>query len=91
MAKFGNVSAYPLDPKETDEFMIARPGLRPWVILEGKGWRLNPGRPDFHLHALSKLFANWGDPKNFAPKDLEGRTRNGPSMGAPAPAASDQR
>ena len=91
MAKFGNVSAYPLDPKEPEEFMIPRPGRRPWVILEGKGGRLNPDRPDFHPQAQSKRFADRGGPKHFAPKDLEGRTRKGPSMGILAPAASEPR
>lgn len=70
---------------------FVRYGSEPWVIIEGKWWRLNPNRPDFHPRAYSKLFANWGDAKDLAPKDLEGQIRNGPSLGALAPAGSDER
>jgi hypothetical protein len=70
---------------------FVRYGSEPWVIIEGKWWRLNPNRPDFHPQADSKLFANWGDAKDLAPKDLEGHTRNRPSLGALAPAASNER
>lgn len=70
---------------------FVRYGSEPWVIIEGKWWRLNPNRPDFHPRAHSKLFANWGDAKDLAPKDLEGQVRNGPSLGALAPAGSDAR
>jgi hypothetical protein len=70
---------------------FVRYGSEPWVIMEGKWWRLNPNRPDFHPHADSKLFANWGDGQDLAPKDLEGHIRNRPSMGALAPAASDEK
>lgn len=70
---------------------FVRYGSEPWVIIEGKWWRLNPNRPDFHPRAHSKLFANWGDAKDLAPKDLEGQVRNRPSLGALAPAGSEER
>ncbi len=65
---------------------FVRYGDEPWVIIEGKWWRLNPQRPDFRPRADSKLFANWGDPKELPAHDISGRTRSGPSIGAYAPA-----
>jgi len=62
----------------------------PWVIIEGKWWRLNPSRPDFHPRADSKLFSNWGDAKDLPEYDLSGHRRNSPSMGAYAPAVNSQ-
>ncbi len=58
----------------------------PWVILDGKWWRLNPNRPDFRPRADSKLFADWGDPAELPKRDLAGRERKGTSVGALAPA-----
>ncbi len=60
----------------------------PWVIIEGKWWRLNPNRPDFHPRADSKLFTNWGDSKEMPERDLSGQKRTGPSIGAYAPEKS---
>jgi nitrous oxidase accessory protein NosD len=59
----------------------------PWVILEGKWWRLNPNRPDFRPRADSKLFAGWGDSAELSKRDLAGRERKGVSVGAFAPVA----
>lgn len=73
--------------KAAKEFV--RYGKEPWVIIEGKWWRLNPNRPDFHPRADSKLFANWGDSKELPDKDLEGGKRTHASIGAFAPVASD--
>jgi hypothetical protein len=70
---------------------FVRYGNEPWVIIEGKWWRLNPNRPDFHPRAGSKLFANWGDPKDLPPDDLDGHKRSTPSMGAFAPVANNDR
>jgi Right handed beta helix region len=61
----------------------------PWVIIEGKWWRLNPHRPDFRPRADSKLFANWGDPKELPDHDLAGAKRTAPAMGAYEPASRD--
>lgn len=61
----------------------------PWVIIEGKWWRLNPDRPDFRPRSNSKLFANWGDKKDLPARDLAGHERTGPSMGAFAPANAE--
>jgi nitrous oxidase accessory protein NosD len=57
----------------------------PWVVLDGKWWRLNPNRPDFRPRADSKLFADWGDSAEIPKKDLSGRERKGASIGALAP------
>jgi hypothetical protein len=67
---------------------FVRYGNEPWVIIEGKWWRLNPNRPDFRPRADSKIFANWGDAKDLPPLDLAGHERKSPSMGALAPAES---
>jgi hypothetical protein len=72
--------------KAAPEFV--RYGNEPWVIIEGKWWRLNPNRPDFRPRADSKLFANWGDANSLPEHDLAGNKRAGASLGALAPAAS---
>ena len=59
----------------------------PWVIIEGKWWRLNPNRPDFRPKHDSKLFARWGDAVELPREDLLGRPRLTPSIGALAPAS----
>jgi hypothetical protein len=61
----------------------------PWVIIEGKWWRLNPDRPDFRPRSDSKLFANWGDRKDLPARDLSGHERTSSSMGAFAPANTE--
>jgi hypothetical protein len=63
----------------------------PWVIIEGKWWRLNPNRLDFRPRADSKLFANWGDSKELPERDLSGQRRTGASIGAYAPAVGAAR
>jgi hypothetical protein len=55
---------------------------QPWVIIEGKWWRLNPNRPDFHPLPDSRLFANRGDGQNLPEHDLDGTRRASPSIGA---------
>jgi hypothetical protein len=69
---------------------FVRYGNEPWVIIEGKWWRLNPNRPDFRPRADSKLFANWGDSKELPERDLSGNRRSGPSIGAYAPAPTTE-
>lgn len=68
---------------------FVRYGNEPWVIIEGKWWRLNPDRPDFRPRADSKLFANWGDANEGPARDLAGNERSGTSIGAFAPATGD--
>jgi hypothetical protein len=65
---------------------FVRYGDEPWVIIEGKWWRLNPNRPDFRPRADSKMFANRGDAKDMPEHDLSGGNRSGTSIGAYAPA-----
>lgn len=57
----------------------------PWIIITGNWWQLNPNRPDFRPRADSKLFVNRGDPQELPPRDLEGRKRLDPSIGALVP------
>jgi len=71
--------------KVAGEFV--RYGEAPWVIIEGNWWRLNPNRPDFHPRADSKLLAHRGDAGELPPRDLVGRLRHGPSIGALDPAS----
>ena len=60
----------------------------PWIIIAGNWWQLNPNRPVFRPRADSQLFANWGDSQELPPRDLEGRRRLSPSIGALEPLAS---
>jgi len=66
--------------KAAKEFV--RYSNQPWVIIEGKWWRLNPNRPDFHPRPDSRLFANRGDGQSLPERDLEGTRRTSPSIGA---------
>lgn len=63
-----------------------RPGQEPWVIIQGKWWRLNPNRPDFRPKPGSKLFAGRGDAAELPRQDLSDHHRSSPSLGAYAPA-----
>jgi hypothetical protein len=58
----------------------------PWVIIDGKWWRLNPDRPDFRPRADSRLFAHWGDAQELPQHDLAGKARTGAAIGALEPA-----
>ncbi len=66
---------------------FVRSNSEPWVIIEGKWWRLNPNRPDFRPKSDSKLFAHWGDSQEMPPHDLNGKPRLGASIGAFEPTA----
>src|SRR6266496_807867 len=70
--------------KITGEFV--RYSEKPWVIIQGNWWRLNPNRPDFRPRPDSKLLAHRGDPKELPSRDLGGKLRQGPFIGALAPA-----
>ena len=59
---------------------------QPWVILDGKWWKLNPKRPDFRPRADSRLFAHWGDSRELPQHDLSGQERSGAAIGALQPA-----
>jgi hypothetical protein len=61
-------------------------GSEPWVIIEGRWWRLNPARPDFRPRANSRLLVGLGDPRDEPPRDLLGHKRRGAAVGAFAPA-----
>jgi hypothetical protein len=63
-----------------------KPGDEPWVIIEGKWWRLNPKRPDFHPRASAILLAGKGDEREMPKRDLEGKPRAKPDIGAYAAA-----
>jgi hypothetical protein len=52
----------------------------PWVIIEGKWWRLNPNQPDFRPNSGSKLFAHWCDSHELPEHDLSGRRRREASL-----------
>jgi hypothetical protein len=45
---------------------FVRSNNEPWVIIEGKWWRLNPNRPDFHPKHNSRLLASRRDPKELS-------------------------
>jgi hypothetical protein len=59
----------------------------PWVIIEGKWWRLNPNRPDFHPKPDSKLLTQWGDATALEDEGLSSHQRSTPFIGAYAPAS----
>jgi hypothetical protein len=65
------------------------PSGEPWVILDGRWWRLNPDRPDFRPKARSPLLAGTGDPRELATRDLEGRVRQRADIGALAAAPAE--
>ena len=70
--------------KIAGEFL--RYGEEPWVILDGKWWRLNPNRPDFHPKAASKLLARRGDAARLPAHDLDGKRYRRAFIGALSPA-----
>jgi hypothetical protein len=59
-----------------------RYGEEPWVLIEGRWWRLNPDRPDFHPKAGSKMLAGRGDASMLPRRDLEGKARERADIGA---------
>jgi len=65
---------------------FVRAGDEPWVLLEGKWWKLNPKRPDFHPRSGAPLLVGRGDARNEPQLDLEGRQRSRPDIGAYAAA-----
>jgi len=67
-------------PRLAREF--AGPSEEPWVILDGRWWRLNPKRPDFRPKARSAVLAGTGDAREQAPRDLAGRLRRSADIGA---------
>lgn len=63
------------------------PSEAPWVVLDGRWWRLNPNRPDFRPKARSAVLAGRGDVRERAPRDLAGRVRRTADIGALAVAS----
>jgi hypothetical protein len=66
------------------------PSDEPWVILDGRWWRLNPRRPDFRPKARSAVLAGTGDAREMAPRDLAGRIRRHADIGAFAAAGESR-
>jgi len=60
---------------------FAHANTEPWVIIEGKWWRLNPNRPNFRTKSNS-MFSHWGDASQLRREDLAGHRRTVPSIGA---------
>jgi len=58
----------------------------PWIIIEGKWWRLNPNRPDFRPVADSPMFCGHSYGEQMPKEDLSGTKRTTSSVGALAPA-----
>jgi hypothetical protein len=59
----------------------------PWVIIDGKWWRLNPNRPDFHPKRDSRLLANRWDPKELEHNGVVQHRPSRPFIGAFEPAS----
>jgi hypothetical protein len=59
----------------------------PWVIIEGKWWRLNPNRPDFHPKHDSRLLAGSGDTKALEANSARQHRSSRPFIGAFEPAS----
>jgi hypothetical protein len=55
---------------------------KPWVIIEGNRWRLNPDRPDMRPVKGSALLVGKGDSSEMPLRDLAGKTRAKPDIGA---------
>jgi len=64
---------------------FVRSGNEPWIIIEGKWWRLNPNRPDFRPTAASPTLSGHGYAEQMPHRDLSGEKRTAPSIGALAP------
>lgn len=69
--------------------MLARhfvaPGEQPWAMLVGDWWQLDPQRPDFRPKRSSRLLARGARRDELVPRDLLGRWRTSPALGALAP------
>ncbi len=61
---------------------FVRSSDEPWIIIEGKWWRLNPNRPDFRPLAKSSMLNRRGDTPQMPQADLLGTKRTTPSIGA---------
>lgn len=61
---------------------FVRAGDEPWVILDGKWWKLNPGRPDFHPKSGAGMLAGRGDARNQPSNDIDGKPRTTADIGA---------
>jgi hypothetical protein len=61
---------------------VRRYGEEPWVIVEGRWWRLNPERPDFHPLAGSARLSGQALGAEVPAVDLEGSPRRTADIGA---------
>jgi hypothetical protein len=61
------------------------PGEQPWAVLAGDWWQLNPQRPDFRPKSSSRLLSRGARRDQLLPRDLLGRWRTTPALGALAP------
>jgi hypothetical protein len=61
---------------------VRRYGEEPWILLDGRWWRLNPDRPDFHPLPGSTLLAGRADAGHLPGRDLEGNERQTADIGA---------
>ncbi|MBE3073195.1 MAG: right-handed parallel beta-helix repeat-containing protein, partial [Acidobacteria bacterium] len=68
---------------------LESPSDEPWVILDGRWWRLNPKRPDFRPTPRSALLEGTGDARERPPHDLSGVVRRETDIGALGAARAD--
>jgi hypothetical protein len=61
---------------------FVRPGEEPWVVVDGKWWKPNPARPDFHPRGTAVLLTGRGDERNMPKADLDGKPRSRADIGA---------
>lgn len=59
--------------------------LEPWIDAGASGWSLHPRRPDFRPRPGAPLLVGRGDPAELPPRDLFGKPRSGPVIGAFVP------
>jgi hypothetical protein len=64
---------------------FVRYGQEPWVTISGNWWQLSANRPDFRPKVGSTLFGRRGDAKQLPLRDVLGKKRKKPSIGALAP------
>src|SRR5215469_526770 len=57
---------------------FVRANDEPWIIIEGKWWRLNPNRPDFRPVADSLMFCGHTYAEQIPKDDLSGTKRTKP-------------
>jgi hypothetical protein len=61
---------------------FVKPNEEPWIVVDGKWWKLNPSRPDYHPRASAVLLSGRGEGKNVPKTDLDGKPRSKADIGA---------